>query len=173
MKITICGLAGTGTSTITKMLAGHLDYPDTSSGNMFRRLAESMNISLHELEILSQADSRYDKELDVSIADYGKKHPDCVIDSRLAWHFVPDSIKIKLTCDYHIRIGRVADRENISFTQAETETTKREKLIADRYLRYYGIEDFLADDHFDLIIDTSNTQPEEVLSMILDYLAKE
>src|SRR5690606_36086049 len=121
MKITLCGLAGTGTSTLAKILAKNLNCDKTSSGDMFRQLAESMGITLAELEILSEKDPQFDNELDQAIARYGEDHPDCVIDSRLAWHFVPDSLKVKLDCDYHVRISRVADRDNISFEQAEKE----------------------------------------------------
>ncbi len=170
MKITICGLAGTGTSTLAKKLAEKLEYPYTSSGNIFRQMAKEKGLTLEQLEILSESDPDFDNKLDEKIAHYGKNHPDCVIDSRLAWYFVPDSLKIKLDCNYHDRINRVADRDNISFEQAEAETKVRENSIADRYFRYYGIKDFLSDSNFDLVIDTTHVSPDEGVSMILNYL---
>jgi len=170
MKITLCGLAGTGTSTLAKILAESLGCERTSSGDMFRQLAQSKGITLAELEALSEKDPKFDNELDEAIAQYGQSHVDCVIDSRLAWHFVPDSLKVKLDCDYHVRISRVAERDNISFEQAEKETREREESIADRYLRYYNISDFLADDNFDLIINTTQINPEEAKEIIINYI---
>lgn len=172
MKITICGLAGTGTSTLAKKLAEKLNYPHTSSGNIFRQMAKEKNLTLEQLELLSESDPKFDNQLDERIADYGKTHPDCVIDSRLAWYFVPDSLKVKLDCNYHDRINRVAVRDKISFEQAETETVIREKSITDRYLRYYNIKDFLSDSNFDLAIDTTQVSSDDAVSMILNYLDK-
>jgi len=83
----------------------------------------------------------------------------------LAWHFIPDSIKIKLECDFETRVKRVAARDKISFEEAREHTEFREKMIAERYRKYYGITDF-TDEKFDLVIDTANIDVEAVVGKI-------
>ncbi len=170
MIITISGLAGTGTSTLAKKMAQYLKYPFNSSGNIFRELAQSMNLSLNELDQLARQDSQYDIALDRKVREYADQNPDCVIDSRLAWHFVPESFKIKLEADDQVRIRRIADREKIPFAQAERETKAREEAIGDRYARYYGIHNFGDAKNFDLVIDTSRTSADQCLKTVLNHL---
>jgi cytidylate kinase len=166
MKITICGLAGTGTSTLGKELARTLEYEYLSSGDVFRSKARELGIDLNEFEELCQRDEQYDKWLDQEIAELGKTHDDIVVESRLAWHFIPDSFKVKLTCDFDTRIERIAYRDQITTDKARDLTQAREKAIRNRYQRYYGIEAFDDDDHFDMVVD-STTRPVDKLVTIV------
>ena len=170
MIITVAGLAGTGTSSLAKNLSQTLDYPFISSGNIFRQTAVSLGLSLYQLDDLAQNNPKYDLALDEEIRLYARDHSDCVIDSRLAWYFIPRSLKIKLFADYHTRISRVASREEISFDQASQKTKIREEAIKDRYIRYYNLPDFNADQHFDLVIDTSKRDVTEVARIVFHYL---
>ncbi|OGF51994.1 hypothetical protein A3I27_01190 [Candidatus Giovannonibacteria bacterium RIFCSPLOWO2_02_FULL_43_11b] len=164
-KITIFGLAGTGTTSAGKMLAEKLGYQFVSSGHMFREMAKENGMSLNEFEEATNKDPKYDNELDQWIKKFGEENNNFVVESRLAWHFIPDSIKIKLICDFDERIKRVAAREKISFDEAMEHNEFRDKKIAERYAKYYGIKDF-ADDKFDLVIDTTTTSIEETAEKI-------
>jgi len=170
MKITIFGLAGTGTTTVGKILAKNLDYEFLSTGNMFRQQAEEMKISLNELEKLGQLDSKYDLALDQKVKTYGEANDNFIFDSRLAWYFIPDSIKIKLACDYDARLERIMSRENKDKKLVEQETEDRLQKINDRYKRYYDIDDYASDTNFDMIIDTTNILAHEVASRVEGYL---
>ena len=171
MKITIFGLAGTGKSTTAKMLADNLHYEYMSTGNMFRAMASELGMSLNEFEILMESDEKYDREIDqVRITEYGKTHSNFVLESRLAWYFVPDSVKIRLFCDDKERLQRVANRENKTFETVLSETNEREDSIYKRYKNLYGIENINNADNFELNIDTTHNNPDQVLQIILDYL---
>jgi len=166
MKITICGLAGTGTSTLGKELARVREYDYLSSGDVFRAKAKELGMDLNEFEELCRQDERYDKQLDQDIAQYGKENNDIVVESRLAWHFIPDSFKLKLTCDFDTRIARIAKRDDITSHEAYEKTVTREQAIRERYARYYGIEEFDADDHFDVTLDTTYQPVPTLLTQI-------
>ena len=166
MKITICGLAGTGTSTLGKQLASEFQYDFCSSGDIFRAKARELEMELNEFEELCRTDERYDKELDHGIADYGRTHENCVVESRLAWYFIPDSFKVKLRCDHCTRVRRVSERDNITTDQAEEQTLAREAAIRDRYNEYYSIEAFDDDEHFDLVLDSTATPVSELVAMV-------
>ena len=169
-KITIFGLAGTGKTTAGKMLAEKLGYAYMSTGNIFRAYATDLGMTLAELEEASELTDIHDKKLDMNTAEYGKTHDNFVFESRLAWHFIPDSFKIKLSCEFHERVSRVANREGKSFEDAKNETLHREGLITGRYQKYYGIVDFNADTNFDLIVDTQTNDAERVVELILGEL---
>ncbi len=166
-KITIFGLAGTGKTTTGKLLSKALNCEYMSTGNMFRQYAEELGVTLNELEEISMKDSKYDIELDKKVAEYGKAHKDFVFESRLAWHFIPDSFKIKLDCPFEERTQRVANREEKDISIAREETTHREEKIRSRYEMYYGIKDFDNNKNFDLIVDTQINDPNQVLDIIL------
>ncbi|MDQ5950680.1 MAG: CMP/dCMP kinase [Patescibacteria group bacterium] len=167
-KITIFGMAGTGTSSAGKALAEKLGFEFLSSGNIFREMAASLSLSLSELEELSKVDSKYDIELDKKIEHYGKTKDNFVVDSRLAWYFIPDSFKVALILDDKTRFDRIALREGKTLEQVKEETDFREKMIETRYLQYYGVDlpKVLENNTFDVIIDTKNNSVETVVEMI-------
>lgn len=173
-KITIFGMAGTGTSSAGKALAEKLGYEFLSSGNIFREMAAEKGLSLSEFEELSKTDSQYDIELDKKIENYGKTKTNFVVDSRLAWYFIPDSFKVALVLDDDTRFERIAKRENKSIEQVKEETNFRESMIQKRYLEYYGVDiaKVFSDNVFDIVIDTKNNSVEKVVEAIFSQLSK-
>lgn len=171
-KITIFGMAGTGTTTAGKALAERLSYGFESSGNMFRAKAKELEMSLQELEEASKHNSKYDIDLDKKVEEYGKTHDNFVFESRLAWHFIPDSFKVELKCDLDERIRRIAKREEKDFEKALEETKFREDTILHRYEKYYGLRDIMSESNFDLVIDTTNTGVEGVVEKIIEAIKK-
>lgn len=169
-KITIFGLAGTGKTTAGKLLAEKLGYAYMSSGNMFRSYASNMGVTLNQFEEIANATDEYDRKLDNDVALYGKNHDNFVFESRLAWHFIPDSFKINLICGFEERLKRIALREDKSFDQVNEETTHREELITKRYKEYYGIENFADSKNFDFSVDTGPNNPEKVVEIIITEL---
>jgi cytidylate kinase len=169
-KITIFGLAGTGKTTAGKILASKLGYEYMSSGNIFRSYADELGLSLNEFEELSKTYDKYDKKLDDTVSEYGRTHDNFIFESRLAWHFIPDSFKISLVCDFEERIKRVANRENKSIDQVRDETIHREDLIRKRYSDYYGINNFDDNLNFDFVVDTVPNNAEMVVELILNEL---
>lgn len=171
-KITIFGLAGTGKSTAAKMLVENLGYEYISTGNIFRGYAKELGLTLNEFEVVAEKSDEYDKRLDNETEKFGKEKDNFVFESRLAWHFIPDSFKIKLDCNFDTRIQRVVNREQKSFEQVKAETIHREDLITKRYAQYYNIQDFSNDKNFDLVVDTEENNAEQVVEIILSELKK-
>lgn len=171
MKVTIFGLAGTGKTTAGKMLSETLGYERVSTGDMYRQMAEDHGMTLSQFQVLAEKDERYDRELDeVRIMNYGREHDNFVLDSRLAWHFIPDSFKIRLYCDFNERIKRIAGRENKDFETAKQETIHRESIISSTYKKMYGLENIDDPKNFDININTTKTSPKRVLEIINEFL---
>jgi cytidylate kinase len=170
-KITIFGLAGTGTSSVGKRLASELSYTYFSSGQLFRQKAESLGMDLYSFDALVKTRPEYDRDLDQTIASFGKTHDNFIVESRLAWYFIPDSIKIKLTCDFDERVRRVARRDNVTFDYARDKTLQREADGVERYAKAYGITDFAPDKIFELVIDSTHTPVKDIVAHIQQYLS--
>jgi len=171
VKITLFGLAGTGTSTVGKLFSEKYNFKFGSGGNMFREMAAEHKMDVYEFNQFCQKDKKYDLELDTRIANFGKENDNFAFESRVAWNFIPDSIKIKIICDDDVRIERICDRDNKENLEEIKEKTKnREISEKKRYFDYYDIEDYSDDKHFDLIIDSTNLTPEEIIQKISEFV---
>src|SRR3989344_4141471 len=171
MKITIFGNPGTGKSTVGKFLASRLGFEFKSSGNMFRDMAAELGITLEELDVLSPHDPQYDIKLDQMVAEYGKTHDDFVFESRMAWHFIPDSIKIALVCEENEAARRVAEREGISQEKAKENNDLRLATYTNRYpVHYPGVHYPPTEEDFDLTIDATAISPDDIVAKIVAFL---
>ncbi len=170
MKITIFGLAGTGTSTVGKLLANKLGLSFLSVGNIFRKKANDLGLTLLEFHNLAVDDPSIDKECDQEIKEYGDKNDDFVVESRLAWYFIKDSIKVRLFADFDERVARAAKRDSQIFELAKEAITTREQNDSERYKKFYGITDIDDPNKFDLNVDTTSIPPEEVVDKIVEFV---
>ncbi|MFZ2555342.1 MAG: AAA family ATPase [Minisyncoccia bacterium] len=171
MKVSIFGNPGTGKSTVGKLLASRLGFEFKSSGNMFRDMAAELRMTVEELDVRSQHDSQYDIKLDQMVVEYGKTHDDFIIESRLAWHFIPDSIKLALVCEENEAARRVAEREGISQEKAKENNDLRLATYAKRYPVYYpGLHYPPIEEDFDLMIDVTSIRPDEIVAQIVVFL---
>lgn len=169
-KITIFGLAGTGKTTAGKILAEKLGYEYISTGNIFRGYAKELGMTLNEFEEFTDKTDEYDRRLDTETSVFGKKNNNFVFESRLAWHFIPDSFKVVLVCPLEERVSRVAKREKKSFDKVFDETLHREDIIRQKYQKYYSIEKFDDPKNFDFTVDTAINNAEKVVEIIYNEL---
>jgi len=174
--ITINGTAGSGKSTVAKLLAKKLDYKHYSMGDFQREIAEEKGISLLELGKLEEKDKSIDEEVDQMQIDLGRKEDNFVIDSRLGFHFIPNSIKIFLDADFEERAKRIlADtirkEHNVNLKTTKQNIKTREASEKKRYKEYYNINPY-DKKHYDLIIDTTKLTPEQVVDKIIKFLRK-
>lgn len=102
-----------------------------------------------------------------------KTEDNFIIDGRLAFHFIPNAIKIFLTVSPEEAAHRIfADQtrqgveahENIENTIANIQT--RRKSEDDRYLKYYRLHIYDMS-LYDIVIDTTNRTPEEIFDEII------
>lgn len=169
MKITIFWLAGSGTSTIWKLLSERLDYKFMSSWNIMRSWAENLWYTIYEFEDkVIKTDDSFDIKLDEKVKNFWEKNDDFIFESRLAWNFIPDSFKIYLKCEETERYNRIQKREKLLFEIVKEKNLKRESELVQRYAQIYPDINFPPKEHiFDLVIDATNISPKEILQEIL------
>jgi len=176
MIITISGLHGTGKTTIGHKVADALGIRYFSAGEVFRGLADIMNISFIEFIKYAEENPDIDKKLDDKIIEISKKG-NIITSSLLSGYLLSDvaDFKVLLTCPYEIRVKRMAERDNTTYEEKVKETEYREKSEADRFILLYNIDvnDIeKAKEIFDSILDTNELSIEESVSKIIAEIKK-
>jgi len=167
IKIAISGRSGCGNTTISKMIAENLNLRFINF--TFRTLAEERGLDLKEMLNLAQNDDSIDKEIDtrqVRLAHEGEGG--CVLGSRLAiWMLKDADLKIYLDATAKTRAQRIVNREGGNLDEVAAFTAERDRQDHGRYLHIYNID---TDDYSfaDLIIDTDNLDPQQIMDIILE-----
>jgi len=177
--ITITGTLGSGKSSTADLVAEKLNFKRFSSGNFMRQIALEMKISLNELNILAQKDISIDEKIDKEVQKMGKIEK-IVIDSRLAFHWIPESFKVYLDLSPQIAKNRILNNLKENVLRKESESSANvdeiyEKIISrlesekKRFKELYGVN-HQDKNNFDLVIDTNKNNLKQVVDIIvLEY----
>lgn len=177
MKITISGKGGSGKTSAAKLLAKKLGYKFYSIGDLRGKMAMERKMTIDELNEIGKKEDWTDKEADKLTEKVGKEEDNFVVDGRLAYHFIPDSVKIFMTVDPQVGAERVfknqREDEEKKETIEELQNMLEERMESnkERYQKWYGI-DFLDKDNYDFILDTTHRTMEEVVDNIIEFLKK-
>jgi cytidylate kinase len=176
--ITIAGRLGSGKSSTANKLAEKLIYQRFSSGDFMRAIAEKHTVTLQELSEMAERDPSIDHEIDAEVKNAGEKD-NLVIDSRLAFHWIPQSFKVYLYLRPEVAADRILiDAENNPNRYSEGFSALTKEAITEsittrlesekkRYQSLYTI-DHTNPDNFDLVIDTEKNNLDEVVEIILE-----
>ena len=175
MIIAISGRPGSGKSTVAKALAARLGLRHVSAGDFMREMAAERGISVLELSRIAESDDAIDREIDARSSLLGETGESFVIDSRLAWHFIEQSVKVFLDVDLDVAADRIygdnrgSEAENVDLGATRRSTEERAASESLRYQSYYGI-DYLDPTNYDLVIDTSHLSVEAAVDAIELYV---
>lgn len=174
MIITISGDIGSGKSTTGKALCKRLDYQYLSTGAIQRKIAADMGLTTLELNNLTDSRPDIDEKIDNHTRALNDSDDNYIVDSRLAWHFIPKSYKVFLRCDETIAAERISkddqrksDEENRAIPHLLKQIQARRKSEAVRFKRIYDI-DFEDLSNYDQVIDSGYFWPDEIVQLILD-----
>lgn len=174
MIISITGRPCSGKSTIAKLIAEKHGFKRIGVGDLFKEEAKKRGLSSEEFNALCMSDPSYDFYIDKQSEILGKKYDGkkYIFDSRLAWHFVPNSFKVFVTLDDDTMIDRLvnSDREGKEKYSSKSEAKKslknRQALETKRYKKLYDI-DLYDMNNYDFVVDSSNKTPEELVEIIM------
>ena len=144
-----------------------------------RAMALKRGVTLDELQQIAKQDPTVDQTIDQAVRDAGEKER-LVIDSRTAFHWIPDSFKVFLKVDPHIAAERIfthiQSKGRLSQNASSVEEVYKKMLLridseCERYKTKYGI-DYRDESNFDLVVDTVKHPLEEVVRIIVDEYNK-
>lgn len=183
MIISINGAQGSGKSTVAKMLAGKLGWPQYNIGGLRRKIAGDRGLTLAEYNKLGETDPSTDVEIDEYQKKLGETEDNFIIEGRTSWYFIPHSSKIYIDVKEEEGVKRVfghlqqknernEDKGLDSIEDVKESMRKRHESDRIRYKKYYGVD---VNDlkHYDFYIDTTDLNPEQVYGAVYEYVLKQ
>lgn len=168
--ITISGLPGSGTTTVSRLLSEKYGLVIISAGEVFRSLAKEYDMTLAEFGELAESDDSIDLKIDERQKEIANTRDNIILEGRLAGHMAEKAMKVWIKASVDVRVGRIVTRESGSFEDKLSETIKREASESVRYKTIYDIDvnDLSV---YDIVID-SNTwdqfQIADIISCAID-----
>jgi len=174
MIITISGAPGSGKTVVADAIAEKLKMKRYSVGNFFRQMAKEKGITLQELNAINEKEDSVDKKADEWQIEIGKKEDNFIIDGRLSYHFIPNSIKIYLDVKPEVGAKRIMkDKRPGEEMPTEEQAVKmwKKRLNSDkkRYKKYYNL-DPNKKSQYNLFLDSSDMSVEEEVTEVLNFI---
>lgn len=170
-SIAISGLPASGTSTTAKALAQKLNLTYHSAGDFFRKYLLDHDIPLWDK---SRIPDELDRKIDQELTNLAASDKKVVIDADYIGYFtrnMPHVLRVLLTCNEQVRIKRALVRKH-THTETKEEIKLRETGLDAKFRKLYAAENYLDPKFFDLVIDTTNITPEEVVDQITKKFVK-
>ena len=142
MRITVSGLPGSGTTSLSRYLAERHGFEMISAGEVFRQLAKEHNLDLAEFGRLAERDPSFDKLIDLRQKEIAEQRDNIVVEGRLSgWMVREADLKIWLFAPIGCRIKRIVTRDHVADEATAGQVTlERERCEAGRYKSYYDID---------------------------------
>jgi cytidylate kinase len=171
--IALSGDIGGGKSSVAKALQEITGYDVIGTGAIQRTIAKKRGVTTLELNQISQTDRSIDDEIDNFVINLGKTGDKLIIDSRLAWHFIPNAFKVFLSVEPTIGAERVfnaerSDEDNPSLQSTLENNAKRQAFEDERFYKLYAIK-FRELSNYDLVVDTSYNEPQLIAEKIKNH----
>jgi cytidylate kinase len=173
--ITIAGSVGSGKSSTARAVAAALGFRHFSSGDLFRKFAAERGESIEAMNISAEVQRDIDLKVDDLLQQMYRTEDRLIIDSRMAWHWMPCSFKVFLVLDadtaaeriYHqVRAEGRMSEEAASVQQVRNSIDRRFASEQKRYAALYGV-DPTAPLNFDITINTKHNNLNTVTAIVL------
>ncbi|HVF69166.1 MAG TPA: hypothetical protein VNA13_01230 [Xanthomonadales bacterium] len=180
--ITVSGRIASGSTTLAKKLAEHLNWRRLEGGDIFwEAVRKKMNLSPKDTKLRPDEEDVLFEKKQKELLD--NEH-NLVLESKLAGFVAQDKpgiFKILVMCEdaegvdqTQIRIDRLVNREKISMLDAKEEVLTREKNDVEKWRRLYAADDpnwtYWNDLYYDIVINTFFHDPDESLHMAIEAL---
>lgn len=182
--ITIAGRPGSGKSTAAIGVAKVMGWKHFSSGDLFRTISKEQGIDVLQANLAAETEKeipRIDYLVDERLRQIGKTDDQIVIDSRMAWHWMPFSFKVFLDLDLLTAATRILGKmtperkeaEHIPDNPEEYASVLRNRLDSEarRYKKIYDVDPYNTS-NYDLVIDTKTNGPDQVIKLIVENYKK-
>lgn len=173
--VTVAGSPGAGKSSTAKAVAAALGFRHFSSGDLFRQLAAERGKSIEAINLSAEVQRDIDLDVDKLLQEKYRAEDRLVINSRMAWKWMPHSLKVFLVLDPDTAAERIfhslreEGRQSEDAKSVEEVRASIERRFASeqrRYLALYGVNptDPL---NFDLVINTKHNDLPTVTAIVI------
>jgi predicted cytidylate kinase len=183
-KNIIClgGLPGGGKSTVRDEIAAQLGMQMFSTGDYMRSIAKKRGMTFDEFNAHIATHKDDDELIDLELKRIQTEVDNIVVDSHLAFHFVPSGFKVFFQVSIEESARRIyKDREREtrksvgdvmdSVEEAKKRIQARIENHNDRYMRHYGLSPYDST-QYDLVVDTEKHNPAEVAALVIAAFAQ-
>ncbi len=172
-SIVFNGDLGSGKSTVSVEIAKRLGMRRVSVGDLYRQMAQERQMTALQLNLHAELDQAVDGYVDQLQRDIAASGERLVMDSRLAWHFFTDALKVHMITEPTEAARRVLARPSgpaesyTSLEEARTKLKERSESERGRFIIRYGVDKARLR-NYDLICDTTRATPEQVIEHVID-----
>jgi len=174
-SVVLNGDLGGGKTTVSILLARRLGIRRVSIGDLFRAEAARRGMTALQMNRHAELDDKIDKYVDRLQADIAASGEQIVVDSRLAWHFFTEAVKVHLIADPTVAATRVLGRagDNVeryrSVDEARSRLANRNESERGRFLTRYRVDKTRLR-NYDLICDSTSASPEEIVERVVQHV---
>lgn len=170
-RIVLSGLAGTGKTTVGKLLAEKLKYEFISVGDYSRKSADNYDLDINEFQQKCKKEPELDKQIDKNFQEQCNNREKLVIDYRLGFKFIKNSFYVLLSVSDEIAIQRIKNSNRPNEKIDSESISNRNNEMKNRFMSLYGV-DFTDENFYDLIINTDSKSPETIADEIIKEFIK-
>ena len=159
-SIVFNGDLGSGKSTVSVEIAKRLGMRRVSVGDLYREMAQQRQMTALQLNLHAELDQAVDGYVDQLQRDIAASGERLVMDSRLAWHFFTDALKVHMITEPTEAARRVLARPSgpaesyTSLEEARAKLRERSESERGRFIVRYGVDKARLR-NYDLICDTT------------------
>lgn len=171
-SIVFNGDLGSGKSTVSVEIAERLGMRRVSVGDLYRQMAQERQMTALQLNLHAELDQAVDGYVDQLQRDIAASGECLVMDSRLAWHFFTDALKVHMITEPGEAARRVLLRPSgpaeqyTSLAEAKARLLERSESERNRFIIRYGVDKAQLR-NYDLICDTTRAGAAEVIEHIV------
>ncbi len=175
MLIAISGPAGSGKTTLARILSGRLGIQLISTGQVFRQIAADRGLDVLQLNLAAEHDHSIDTELDAKIVRMAEGMKSCIVEARLACLMLRRSGMLPF-CIYvdapeDVRASRIAERDGMRKDDSLAAMRDRGQSEKRRYMDIYGLDPARLE-AYDLVLDSEHSLPDELADRVVAELKK-
>ncbi|OIO39937.1 hypothetical protein AUJ10_04140 [Candidatus Pacearchaeota archaeon CG1_02_31_27] len=181
MRITISGPPGSGKGTVSKILAKHYHLKFYSVGDLRREAARKKGMTIEKFNKWSEKHPEQGDEYFDYLQRSKQNKNDFIMDSRLGWHFIPNSIKIYLDVSFEEGAKRIylqneeknKRNEQKYTTLKETIKANKERVENDvtRYKKLYNINPYNTK-NYDILVNSTKLNVKSVVKKLIKEIDK-
>lgn len=171
-SIVLNGDLGSGKSTVSVELARRLGLRRISVGDLYREMARQRQMTALQLNLHAELDQAVDGYVDQLQQDIAASGEQLIVDSRLAWHFFRDALKVHMITEPAEAARRVLARPSgpaesyTSLEEAKAKLRERSDSERSRFLIRYGVDKAKLR-NYDLICDSTRASAQDVVEYVI------